>query len=87
MNTHEQNIEMLSLKNTIDDLLILQSHLLDEQRRLQNENEQFKQALTKQRRIIRSLNKQISKEQTNTCHLTAALQAALHQSTRGETNE
>lgn len=84
MNTQNQNIEIASLKNTIEDLLISQEQMKGQHAQEMN---RLNQKLTEQQETIQSLQKQISLKQRLYEQLTITLQAALHQAILGESND
>ena len=84
MNTQNQNIEIASLKNTIEDLLISQEQMKGQHAQEMN---RLNQKLTEQQETIQSLQKQISLKQRLYEQLTITLQAALHQAILGENND
>lgn len=84
MNTQNQNIEIASLKNTIEDLLISQEQMKGQHAQEMN---RLNQKLTEQQETIQSLQKQVSLKQRLYEQLTITLQAALHQAILGENND
>lgn len=84
MNTQNQNIEIASLKNTIEDLLISQEQMKGQHAQEMN---RLNQKLTEQQETIQSLQKQVSLKQRLYEQLTITLQAALHQAILGESND